>query len=255
MNRFYAIEIECEKIQADIRVNDVPIMHLPLSDKTVRSQTINRWIVPGNNAVQLSLVQTNPNLSETQSVHFELKVSSSDQTDDEFVNPMERLNFNWPVDEITEPQRTWDLTFEVDTQTASQFWYQAQPIDWTEMAQSKVIAIVQQLHGFLEQRDLAKLNDILSYKAKDTGTTHYLPPQTAQASQQQFFKELTTGFDWRMRPLDPDELEFHLVAGNRLVWVTGPGQQPVLKSQTKRGENLNLPLYLAPVAGEWTVVR
>lgn len=255
MSHYYHLEIECDKVHADVRVNDVPVLLTPAEKRGVRCEVVNKWIIDDRNSIQVKLRSPSSGAPVISPCWFDLKLSRVKEVNEKVVDDIDVINFRWPEHNVSGHQGEWDLAFQVELQPPSKFWGSAQPIEWNDVARHRALSVLVELHQALERRDMSALSSLLDYKINDLGLSHFLSESEAKQVQTEFLEMAMDVPEWSMRPFEQSNVHFHLVGNERLVWATDKDYKAPLTSNRSGGQAYGLPVYLAPVSGEWKVVR
>ncbi|MCP5158330.1 MAG: hypothetical protein H6975_02760 [Gammaproteobacteria bacterium] len=274
MPKFFMLKIQKSTVLLELTINDAPLV-LPSRQSDIDTgETINVWIQPGDNVlgVYLTWPEGTPYQPGLARCGVRLEALEEGQSMGDSI-PL--VDFVWPLpaaanassasaDAPAEPPAPTEyypyearIRFPVAPSEAppSRLWQEALPIPWDAKQKPAIIQRLALLHKALDQKDLKAVMKFLDFKAVDAGGAHYLAPDTARMSQQEFFEYLFSIDDWGMEPLEPENLDFHLLADDRVLLVSGSGMAPALSSSNPAGPKFRLPIYFALIQNVWLIVR
>ena len=274
MAKSFTLKVEKTVTALELRVNDIPIFLSPSDQNLDTVEPVDMWIQPGENSLSIKLEWPegqgySPGLADCRAVleHLEEgeKIGST--------RPLAELN--WPMpdtgqppDMLADPNAPTPLPpqeyypyqaradFTVDPQAAppTYLWRQAVPVAWAGADKADVLDILVRLHTALDNKDIDTATRILDYKAVDTGLALRLSPDESRQSQREFFEYLFSLDDWGMEPIDPPNMEIHVLSDDRIVLVSQEDMAPALQSTTRMPKFL-LPVYFAKIKDQWRIVR
>lgn len=253
MPTYYAMKLIKENVALRLEVNDVPLILWPHTQRIERAEQLNSWIEPGPNEMRVVLDRPADTSGQAQ---VELHLDPL-QTGERVPSGAPLAVFRWPPAKTDEEQYPFEtvLPFVAIDAPPSDFWRQAEPIDWTPQARQEVLDIFLSLHGALGRRDLSAAARLLMYRSVDIHKANYISEQEPGSDLKDYLGLFFDAPRWEIAPVDVDSLNPHLVARRRLVWVTDAEEQDPLRSKPGTRPGMVLPVYFAPVDGKWTVVR
>lgn len=255
---FYAFSIKkAEGITATLKLNDVPFRIMD-QEAYSTSGTANEWIIPGENNITILIKPPEKPTSEpVDAAHPGLSILITEAEEGQFPNEGEPvLKFEWPGKLPPEKLFETQPHFTASHAPPSDFWQNAKPIELTENAKKQIRALVSRVHDAFIKSDFETIVSLLMYRAREADTALFILDATDEKRKKEILHiyKLVLKNPAKVEPLMLDELQFHLVAGNRMVWVTGKNGEPPLR--VTNGDYLfKLPVYVAPVNGKWTIVR
>lgn len=278
MPKFFMLKIEKSTAVLELTINGAPLALPSRQGNTDIGQTINIWIKPGANLLNVYLTWPGgtPYQPGLATCKLHLEALEKGQRMGEGV-PL--IDFVWPIPakpapalpavsgnpaKPAKPPAPTEyypyearIQFPVDLAEAppSRLWQEATPIPWNDKQKQAIVQRLMLLHKALDQKDLKALMKFLDFKAVDAGSAHYMAPDEARQSQQEFFEYLFSLDEWGMEPLEPENLGFHLLADDRVLLVSGSGMTPALRSRNPSGPKFLLPVYFALIQGVWLIVR
>ncbi len=253
MGTFYAMKLTKAGISLRLSVNQIPLIISARPERMERADELNAWLLPGRNELHL-LLDRPAEAGAAAQVELRLEPLQAGQSTSS-ARPL--AEFRWPPANPDDEHYPFEISlpFSVDDPPPSDFWPQATVISWDVDAWRDVLGLLGQLHGAMERRDLTAATRLLIYKSRDVHKAHYMPAQEASSDLRDYLELFFNAPGWAIAPLEVEQLEPHLVASKRLVWVTGPDEQEPLRSSPGTSPGMVLPVYFAPVDGQWTIVR
>lgn len=256
MSMSYRLTAKKKRVTVRLELNEVPLWVWDDSEAVHITEELNPWITAGTNTlrVRVDWPEDESYAPETALADIRIEAVAADQDGGQRLALAE---YAWPPKEEEEayPSETV-LQFDIAEPPPSRFWPDAQAIELTSEAEGEITDLVERLHASLAARDIDRLADLLDYRAVDIARSRYWPTTKARDSQRDFFHEtLIEEPDWQLANLASEQLEMHFVAEGRLLWVTREDFQPALALTSPDDSEVAIELYLAPVAGNWTVIR
>ncbi len=275
MPKFFMLKIEKSTALLELTINGAPLVLPSRQGNLDTGESLNIWIKPGDNLLNVYLTWPDglpyqPGLALCK-LHLEALEQGQRMGD---ASPL--ADFVWPIPPPTapslpavggvpaEPPAPTEyypyearIHFQIDPADAppSRLWQEALPIPWNDSQKQAIIQRVSLLHKALDQKDMKALLKFLDFKAVDAGGTHYMAADAARQSQQEFFDYLFSIKEWGMEPLEPENLDFHLLADDHVLLVSGSGMTPALRSSNPSGPKFSLPIYFALIHDVWLIVR
>lgn len=118
---------------------------------------------------------------------------------------------------------------------------------------------LREIHRVIDTRPAAEWTPLFTHKTRAYAVGMHEEPEAMRESQREFFESLANLEGWGLVPFQPERLR--LVAVNdtvvraRYIDREGPVvSHPVVKPDGRRPERFSIPLYLALIDGEWSIV-
>jgi hypothetical protein len=279
MPKFFMLKIEKSTVLLELTINDSYLVLSSRKSDINTGETLNVWIKPGDNVLGVYLTWPEEMPYQPGLAHCKLRLEALEEGQ-RMGDATPLVDFVWPIPakpapvavggalakpaEPTEPPAPTEyypyearLRFQVDPADAppSRLWQEAMLIPWNDKQKQAVIQRLMLLHKALDQKDLKAVLKFLDFKAVDAGGAQHMTPDEARKSQQEFFEYLFSIDDWGMEPIDPENMDFHLLADDRILLVSGNGMAPALRSSNPSGPRFLLPVYFALIQDVWLIVR
>jgi hypothetical protein len=256
MPTYYAIQLKKAALLGELRVNDVPLYRWR-DGKPVRiGRPINLWIPGRSGEVAASVGLPEGSKPGQPPPELEITIAAGSQPEQKTTEAPAIAHYVLDPAVVPSTGRVpVRLNFVAAEVPPSLFWPIAQRVELTDQARASILGVLRELHDALSARDVIRACDLLDFKALEVARCGYRSEAWARQSQREFLEFVTGSPGFSLAPLIPDRLRFQLVAGERLVWVTQDESEPALQSANTGGPQFQLPVYLAPVHGRWTVVR
>jgi hypothetical protein len=250
----YVLHVNTRAVALRVEVNDVPRWDRPGNDSDAISAVLNPWVAAGRNTLRLTI-------DWPEGISYEPGRADVDLTLERRPHqpgagePRVLARFRWPGKAEEAYPAAQALDFDVEPAPPSRLWPRVAPEALSPDAQSEIRALAARLHGALAARNTDLACDLLDFRTVDVAQSLYRPAAESRNGQRAALEELLTAEnDLRLQPLRRDELELHPVAGSRLIWVTRPDRAPALMIHSRSGVS-RMPLYVAKLNGNWTIVR
>jgi hypothetical protein len=256
MPTFYAIKIEKLNFAGELRFNDVPLQTWRDSSAATLVQPVNMWIAGKRGKVSFRFALSNNVMAKASASKLSAEILAGSRRDQSTTEAKLISKYDWPgtSGSISLPNEI-GFDFESNDPPPSEFWPNALSLELTKETIADAISALKPIHEALSLRDLAKAESLLEFKVVDVGRSFYMSEPQARSSQRDFLEFITGSDGFAMDPLNPDALQFHVVADKRLVWVTRANFEPALSSKVGKGPRLLMPVYIAPVRNKWVIVR
>jgi hypothetical protein len=257
MPKFFSIRASHQNLLGQVLVNDVLVDVWDNPESASSAQQINIWVTKGENVVSIRVLWPPGAPFQPGVAAAEVGVVCVD--DPRNPSAAARVgSFVWPPTfspALEAYPGTGSIRFVVLEAPPSDFWPNAQKLHLDEGVRSAVVGRILELHDALSKRDIDKVMELLSFRARDVGGSHGITPSDSLAAQREFLEFATSAADWHMAPLEAQEIALSLVANERLIWCMRLGSQPILRSDHRGRPQLILPVYIGLVNGKWTIVR
>jgi len=151
-----------------------------------------------------------------------------------------------------------EITFQ-SGQSGSHFgpraWQNAPPVT-LDAAEQAIRAQVHRFRDTLNAKDLEAMVRTFAARDREDARAHGETPQQNEAAARADYQEMLAEPHWRMEPIHDERLQYHLVAGGRVVLVDyGDGRHVLTTVPAPNGDVSAFDLYLSLINGQWTIVR
>ncbi len=276
MPKFFMLKIEKSSVLLELTINGAPLV-LPAEKGDIdNAEALNPWIKPGKNVLNIYLTWPDEVPYQPDLAHCKLHLEALEEGQGMGNSGSPLVDFVWPIPPkssdiptdpaepehpVPPPEQTeyypYEIAIEFSVNQAeappSRLWQEAMPIPWKD--KEEITHRLTILHKALDQKDIKTTTRLLDFKAVDAGSTQYMSPDEARQSQKEFFEFLFEIEDWGMEALEPGNLDFHLLADDRILLVSGSGMTPALRSKDSTKPQLLLPVYFALIENVWLIVR
>lgn len=250
----YVLNLRSRMVAVRLDINDVPRCDRPGAVASSLSTILNPWIVPGPNTLRLSIDWPEGVSYEAGRARVELCLEARPNSPGA-AEVRVLAKREWPGSAEEAYPAAQLIAFDVAEAPPGRLWPNAAPIELTPEAQSTIRQLVTRIHGALAARDVDRSAELLDFRTVDIGQSLHTPHAEARRGQRELLEELLApDAVHELAPLDPETLELHPVAGGRLIWVTRPDRAAALAIDTPDGP-LGMPLFVARINDQWTIVR
>ncbi|RMF79486.1 MAG: hypothetical protein D6744_09100 [Planctomycetota bacterium] len=253
---YYVIKAEKSGVLATIEVNGVPVLLWRSANHVSTTDQLNAWALPGENELRIKIEWPEDEDFSPGKASLELSMEAL-QVGQKLGTTRPLLEFKWPPKNPDEEQYPYEATlkFNVSDPPPSDFWPNARKIHFTDRTREEIVAQLKELHAAMKARDIDRVAKFFEFKAVDVRKAHYIDPADAQADLREYLEFFLTEESWDLPDLDPDALEFHVLAGNRVVWVTEPDYRNPIRTKDGASPGIQIPLYYGQTDNEWKIVR
>lgn len=255
-NLYYVIKAEKDGLLAAIELNGVPILRWRNANHVSTTDQLNAWALPGENEVRVKIEWPEDEDFAPGKGTLEISIEAL-QVGENLGSTRPLLEFKWPPKNPDEEQYPYETTlkFNVTDPPPSDFWPNARRIHFTDRAREEIVAQLTQLHQAMTARDVDRVAQFFEFKSVDVRKAHYVDSSEAKADLREYLEYFLDDENWALPDLEPETLEMHVLAGNRVVWVTGPDFADPIRTKDGASPGIRIPLYYGQTDGEWKIVR
>jgi hypothetical protein len=245
----HTLTYKVNEVQAEIAVNDVPILYGEYREPIGHSELINMWVKPGKNVVTVRLLPLKGPGKEGEFFEFTVTSGRSPQT---AINGPKLAQFKWRIEESKEKLPLEKIfKFTPLRPPPSELWTKAEVLKLDEETEERAGEFVRRLSEALVKRNVEDLTKLLEFRLQEKDRWLHGGTQEFSDTRKDVEELLDAG---EFQPVDMESLEMHLVAGGQLIWVTGKDYSRVLKVKGGASE-AETDIYLARIEGDWTLAR
>ena len=119
-----------------------------------------------------------------------------------------------------------------------------------------LIPFLESVHAVLDNKDISGLQGLVKNKSEEMATAYGIPLEERLADQIEFFSDLFSAPDWKMKPFNPDQIFLQIEGMGHLLLVTNLTGGPALQTEDfEDGSNFGLKFYLCFLEGKWEIAR
>ncbi len=254
--RHYFLDISSIGVQADIGLNDVPIVTDGKGAGVRTILPVNEWIWSGQNHLTVQVAWPGnkphaPGLAELKVSLFEADPKS------DFPEPMKvHAEAVWPLP--TEPElypHRFAVPMNIEFAPPTRLWAEAEPIGKvTDEHKAEIIALVEQLRAALMDRNAKAALKLLTYRYQDEARAYGTTAEGLLANVAKQYEIMWAEPSPKSAPLDPEAASFIVGSSKKILKVAGPNFKEALVIQTQEAE-YQIPIFAARVSGRWLIAR
>jgi hypothetical protein len=247
----YVLEIICENVDADVRLNDWIAYRARDPRRRAAQVKLNAWLLEGDNELTVGLIPLDEELT------FELRFYKTEHGtfsgDDQLL-----LYYRWTADESPlaldgTPTRVFSHRFTLESAFGPWSWEQSQ--SYMPNDRPLIEALVTAIHHALVERRAGDVVRLLSIKLDEMARSVGLDPAEHREQQHRVIAEQLSSPELRVGELELDKLQLRSSAGGRLVDVLDDNGDPAPLKLWVGDMPSHLGLAVSHVAGRWKVVR
>lgn len=253
----YVLEVICENVDAEVRLNDWIAYHATDARRRVAQQKLNPWLLEGDNRLTVTLAPLDRALMFRMSLY---KTEHGTRcTDDKALvvyhwtpeeAPLERAD-----PEAVERPRTFVFEHAFRMSQAFGLWSWEQGQAYMPSDRPHVVGLVERLHRALEARQVDEVMAMLSTKLEEMARAVGLPIDDYLRAQRELMEQQLHASDLLVGPLDTDALVLRSSAGGRLVDIFDENGRPAPLKMWVGEMPAHLSLAASHVSGAWRIVR
>lgn len=255
MGLYYVMNVERRVVNARVEFNGVPLVLWDGPGPQQVIEALNGWMMGTAHELRVRLEWPRNKRFAAGQAKFLVRVAGLER--DKPPSAKGALcEFDWPA-QGQEEQYPFETVLRFDTARppASELWPRLRPMEFDDRGREGVLSVVREIHEAMGARDRARCASLLELKTLDIRHAFEIPPEEGRRDLAELLDELFGAPDWAVAPLEPEKVELHVVAGNRLVWATLPGGVSPVRAADASSAGFSLPLYLGMLDGKWRVVR
>lgn len=253
----YVLEVSCENVDAEVRLNDWIAYHATDARRRVAQQKLNPWLLEGDNRLTVTLAP----LAET--LLFRMSFYKTEHgtrcTDDKALvvyhwtpeeAPLERVD-----PEAAERPRTFvfEHAFRMTRAFGPWSWEQGQA--YMPSDRPHIVGLVERLHRAIEARQVDEVMGMLSTKLEEIARAVGLPTDEYLRAQRELMEQQLQAGDLEVGRLDTEALVLRSSAGGRLVDIFDERGAPTPIKMWIGEMPAHLRLAASHVGGAWRIVR
>ncbi|MCA9681875.1 MAG: hypothetical protein KC457_06745 [Myxococcales bacterium] len=263
---FYCVEVVAHDVASELRINDVPVLRLPGGGHVETSFDVNPYMQAGSNSISLRVAPGPGGFGAQSSYAVDLVLKTDPRSEDS--SKLASLRFTAPTGAATGFEDSpgevelrpgvvvATARFEQDAPFGPWQWTAAEELEATEAVRAQVLAIYQQIHKLLADRDVTNLMRACEGQARDWQVAYGLP-DLATAQRALGIAETLADPAVTVDDFPPDLLTMELLGDRRLVQLVDErGNSPLRLSlgadSTMEGR---FNVVLCRMGTTWTIAR
>ncbi|GEM_PF-2014621 len=255
--QFYEIQVRAPDIGFTVSINDVSVQTDRFQTFSQWSQSVNQWIVKGDNVCRVLLYagpKQESGFGPEKECRAEIvKITAVDG------NPVNEsiASATWKY----QPDMSWPQQIEIHFDPAPPFaadweWTRADILSDADLADPSLQSFVVNLNRTMDTKDYSALKPLLETKARELAAAYQIPIETRFADQEEFFLEFFAEAGWGMLQIDWPSVVFEFHAQKRIVQLMTAQGKPLLASvNLADNSQFRLGLYLYRIDGTWKLAR
>lgn len=261
MTRRYFLHVRATGIASVFSVNDAPVVVDLAADGVVVTDPVDTWIKPGKNqlVVDLGWPAGVDFVTGQASVQVQLFIADPGS---ESPRPGQTLaRFVWPpaghLDQYDQYPLRHPVIFDVAPAPPTLLWHEAEVV--TQLGQrdrAQIFQRVSELRQALmnEQPDLAY--GLLAYRYAEEARAEGKSEGQIAAAVAEGYRDMFSFGHLDYAPVDEQSLVLRPHADQQVVHVMRDGYQfAIMALHRPSGTGFGIPVYMARIRGEWTIVR
>ena len=245
---FYSLVVESHDLGAEVALNGLPVESVDPADHATLSSGINLWIVPGENRLDIRSTQARGRAGVQHVLRVRISRRDADAARDDVLAD---FNLVTPDAAATFAETR---TFRAEPAPPATLWAHARPLKLDDATRAAGAALVRDLERAFERKDVTAAAALLDWKTVDGARAAFRDPELARATLRESLQGLFEDAGYVVDRLNPETLQFELLAGDRLLGIARPWGAPV-QARLSQGGRYSLPVMVANIDGTFRVVR
>lgn len=255
MPKTISIHTVSRKLIIRVNLNGVPIAY-DIAGKGIEvNDQANEWVRKGRNVLDVTIDWPGnvPFAPAVAKATIEVRILSAG-ADPSATEPVAAIK--WPGSEPESYPRRLQAEFTLADFPDLRLWHECETIsEISEFDRSSIATLLGKLHSAYERGDAGQVCEILAIRLEDVAVAFGDEKSELSKDTQETVKNMAATDGWALMDLNPQSLEYELIAEKRLVWVTGPAKAPALCSKRMKTFRWSMHTYLGRIGGVWKIVR
>lgn len=253
MNPVFYVDVSIEGCDAEVFLNDAPIVRITPDSSSMAFPTVSQWAINGENELTVVVAAAASGGNEPR-----VKATLTSGEAGGFPEPGSGQVYA-AIDETPEASGT-DIRYSargaLEHSWGAWSWQSAPAIALDEATQADLTNFLKTLHGALSQRRLEPLLDACETMFEEVGRCYGMSAADARAQMQGGVGYISSNPEWSLAPLDPADLVFRSCCGGRVVQpLTRDGQPALRQAAPIDGQSWSLPMFVARTGAGYGIVR
>jgi hypothetical protein len=253
--RRYVLEVQQQRLALSITVNEVPVQLFELENaQPIQIGYLESWIHAGENRVRVRGRMVSPaDLDKDRPgtwprLDLWVRVEKGEGQLRKAV-----ATLAWPPPGVPPPTSfDQEIRFVSEHPPCSELWALAEEVKLDAKARRAITDLVVDLHGAYDRHDEERVMTLTEVSRRESARCSG-EPRAGDPAHLRRALDWIVHRHWSMAPLARSELEFRLLEGGRLVWVTAKGKPLIAPKAGQFGGSMHV--FVARVGGRWIVAR
>lgn len=261
----YTLATDAAGCLFDVRINDCPVLSDSEGNAVTTNMPINQWLRNGANVLTLALERPPMGTGECKAEVLVGDVGSWPQPGypiGSLTRAAPALPEGWDLPDAPPlwPPRVVKahLTFRASLPGPPWRWDQAPPAVLLQSDCAAILVEARELWQALERRDRARVEQLFALRNRELGPARFQTPEERRGEFMGTMDDLLDPAEWRLMPLDEQDLEYRSYAHGRLVHLVDAvtGESPVFFTDSKQVLASWLDLFFFKDSDrKWRIIR
>jgi hypothetical protein len=150
----------------------------------------------------------------------------------------------------------YSALFQPPIEPPTRLWRDAERLEDLDFQSSRAaLEAGRALHAALSARDGPRATALLDYRTRDLAAAYGMDAEAMRADLRTTHEQVLGAPGFNLIPWEEAMMRAQLVADGRIVWITRGYREPPIKTGKMPGFSFGAVLYVARIAGAWTIVR
>ncbi len=244
-----------------VSVNDAVVSVDLGADGVVVTDPVDTWIKPEENLLQVDLRWPEGQTFAPGRVEAEATVFIADPGSDSPRPGRVLARFEWPLPGHVEEEDQYPLrqqvAFQASPAPATRLWDEAETV--TPLGQgdrAEIFRRVAELRQALMNQQPERAYDLLSYRYAEEARAEGKSEGSIRAAVLEGYRDMFSFGHLEYAPVDEQSLILRPLSDGKVVHAMRDGyQHAILALHRPSGTGFGIPVYMARVGGQWTIVR
>jgi len=258
--RFY-LHVRALGASSVVSVNDATVSVDIEADGVLVTDPVDTWVKPEENLLQVELRWPEEQTFTPGRVEAEATVFIADPGSDSPRPGRVLARFEWPppghVEEEDQYPLLQQVTFQASPVPATRLWDEAESV--TPLGQgdrAEIFRLVAELRHALMSQQPERAYDLLAYRYAEEARAEGKAEARIRAAVLEGYREMFSFGPLEYAPVDEQNLLLRPLSDGKVVHAMRDGYQfAILALHRPSGTGFGIPVYLARVGGQWTIVR
>ena len=261
MTRRFYLNVRVLGVASTVSVNDALVSVDLEADGVVVTDPVDTWIKAGENLLQVELRWPEGQPFVTGQAEAEATLFITDPGSDSPRPGRVLARIEWPPAGHMEEEDNYPLrrqaTFQTSPVPPTRLWQEAETV--TQLGQwdrAEIFKRVTDLRQALMSEQPERAFDLLSYRYAEEARAEGKPEARIWAAVLEGYRDMFSFGHLDHAPVDEQNLILRPLSDGKVVHVMREGyMDAILALHRPSGTGFGIPVYMARIAGQWTIVR
>lgn len=251
---YYFLTVASKGLAGIIGINQAPLVMNQDGEHIITTESVNSWLMPGENTITLQL---KPLPTSEDKPQLEIKLYLHDDNEETPTPKTILANYSYPATSQEQTQHPQPLIqsipFRFDQPVAARLWTDAEQLQTlTEKDKEQIANLAKKMAVSITHNTVEESLRLQDYKIKDEALSEGKTEDRLRAVARSNYEWV--GQQTALSAAPTDEAALSFCANNKIVYVSRKTGGEILQFSTDEMD-FEIPLFVAKIKGEWTIVR